>query len=93
MSQASERSAVRAQALEVAGRAVASGSPVGHFLSSARMFDRYITTGLSQSGPNRIERMVVGTEGVIVEVDGHFDNEQAEAIETGVLAAIARAVQ
>lgn len=61
---------VRARALSCASRAVEPGSPVGHFLSTARLFARYISIGLSQTGPGNRQSIEVHDGSVTVRVEG-----------------------
>jgi hypothetical protein len=63
----------RALALQVASRVVPSGDPVGHYLSSARQFERYLLLGFSQTGPNYEQGMVAGRNGAgaLVRVEGY----------------------
>lgn len=74
---------IRATAIECASRAVQEGSPTGHFLSSARMFETYIRTGLTQVGPRFKQGLIVrnpaGTDW-LVRVDGELSAECAERI-------------
>lgn len=66
---------IRAKAIECASRAVQEGSPTGHFLSSARMFETYIRSGLSQVGPQFKQGLLCGRAGVVVRIDGLSEKE------------------
>lgn len=61
---------VRVEALTLACRVVPPGDPTGHFLSTARQFETYLVTGLSQTGPRNQQGAQVGREGLSVLVDG-----------------------
>lgn len=74
---------IRSQAIECASRAVQQGSPTGHFLSSARMFETYIRSGLSQVGPRFRQGLLCGKTGAIVRVDG-VSEETAALIQEAV---------
>ena len=62
--------AVRTAALDMACRAVTPGSPIGHFFSTARQFESYLLSGLTQTGPRFQQGAQVGAEGVSVLIDG-----------------------
>lgn len=72
---------IRAAAIECASRAVEQGSPTGHFLSSARMFETYIRSGLSQVGPKFRQGLMLGREGCILRVDGDLSDAEAALIQ------------
>jgi len=75
---------IRATSLECACRAVEQGSPTGHFLSSARMFETYIRSGLTQTGPRFQQGVLAGRTGAIVRVDGNLGPDEATAIVAAV---------
>lgn len=76
--------AARTLALDMACRAVTPGSSTGFFLSSARQFETYLLTGLSQTGPRLLQGTQVGAEGVSVLVDGDLTPDLAERIRVAV---------
>jgi len=59
----------RTTALQLACRVVPVGDPPGHFLSTARQFETYLVTGLSQTGPRNQQGTQVGRDGLSVLVD------------------------
>lgn len=73
---------IRRTSMECASRAVACGAPTGHFLSSARMFETYIRSGLTQVGPNFTHGVLAGKTGLIVRVDapGLSEEQAAQAV-------------
>lgn len=71
---------IRATAIECASRAVQEGSPTGHFLSSARMFETYIRSGISQVGPNFTQGIILGRSGLVLRVDGQLSEGDAQRI-------------
>lgn len=75
---------IRAAAAECASRIVAPGSPTGHLLSSARMIETYIRSGLSQVGPRFTQGLLCGREGAIVRVDGKLSEQEAAAVQQAV---------
>jgi len=62
--------AIRALALDVAGRTADPGDSIGYVFSSARQFETYILTGLTKTGPRGMTGAQIGSEGVSVVVDG-----------------------
>lgn len=75
---------IRACAIECASRAVEEGAPTGHFLSSARMFEAYIRSGLSQVGPRFRQGLLAGSSGCLVRVDGDVSESDATLIAEAV---------
>ena len=75
---------IRAVAVECASRAVQPGSPTGHVLSSARMFETYIRSGISQVGPRFRQGLICGAEGTIVRVEGDLSEQDAALIQSAV---------
>lgn len=75
---------IRRAALECASRAVQQGAPTGHFLSSARMFETYIRSGLSQVGPRFRQGLLCGRDGAIVRVDGELSEDEAHALQQAI---------
>jgi hypothetical protein len=75
---------IRAAAAECASRVVEPGSPTGHLLSSARMIETYIRSGLSQVGPRFKQGLVCGAEDAVVRVEGNLSEEQAAQIQQAV---------
>lgn len=86
---ASTGTTARLNALDMACRAVLPGSPTGHFLSSARQFETYLLTGMSQTGPRNQQGVQVGVEGLSVLVDGYdLTTEQIESLRVAVAGAL-----
>ncbi len=75
---------IRATALQCASRCAEPGAPTGHCLSSARMFETYIRTGLSQTGPRWQQGLETGVESARVRIDGRISPVQAEQIREAV---------
>jgi hypothetical protein len=72
-------------ALDMACRAVLPGSPTGHFLSSARQFETYLLTGVTQTGSRNLQGVQVGHEGLSVLVDGYdLTTERVESLRAAV---------
>lgn len=75
---------IRAASLEAASRAVAEGSPPGYYLSTARQFETYIRSGLSQVGPRFKQGILCGSEGIVLRIDGDLSEAEAAEIEAAI---------
>jgi hypothetical protein len=78
---------LRAVALMCACRAVPTGDPVGHFLSSARAFHHFLLTGMSKTGSQRWG-VEFGVNDVAVRVDGNFGKADLAALEAAITEAL-----
>ncbi len=85
-----EPAEVRAAALACATRATAEGQPPGYFLSTARQFERYIASGVSQTGAGGRNGVQVHLGDLLVRIDGNtLDDDLAQRLEAAVRSAVA----
>lgn len=59
----------RTAAVQAAAHAVPAGQPVGNFLSTARIFERFIITGITRVSKDD-EGIQIGNTGILVRIEG-----------------------
>lgn len=65
-----EMPSIRSTALMLACKTVTPESPTGHYLSTARQFERYIASGVSQTGAGGRSGVQMHVDNFLIRLDG-----------------------